>query len=92
MKEKKNRRSFLKDLFQKKPLAAASLIFLVLLFVIAVFADYIAPYPMQDGAMQVDVFNKMQKPYLFMNGAEKAGYIAGKTLRKVYKKVGFVQR
>ena len=73
MKEKKARRSFLKDLFQKKPLAAASLIFLILLFIVAVFADYIAPYPMQDRAMQVDVFNKMQKPYLFMNGAEKAG-------------------
>lgn len=26
------------------------------------------------------------------NGAEKAGYIANKTLRKVYKKVGFVAR
>ena len=25
-------------------------------------------------------------------GAEKAGYIANKTLRKVYKKVGFVAR
>ncbi len=26
------------------------------------------------------------------NGAEKAGYIANKTLRKVYKKVGFVAK
>ena len=26
------------------------------------------------------------------SGAEKAGYIANKTLRKVYKKVGFVAR
>ena len=25
-------------------------------------------------------------------GAEKAGYVANKTLRKVYKKVGFVAR
>ena len=35
------------------------------------------------------------KAYLeqvYTAGAEKAGYIAGKTLRKVYKKLGFVQR
>ena len=35
------------------------------------------------------------KAYLesvYKQGAEKASYIAGKTLRKVYKKVGFVQR
>jgi C_GCAxxG_C_C family probable redox protein len=34
------------------------------------------------------------KAYLesvYRSGAEKAGYIANKTLRKVYKKVGFVQ-
>ena len=70
--KKSKRRPFLKDLFQKKPVAGASLIFLVLLFLIAIFADFIAPYPMEDGAMQVDVFNKMQKPYLFMNAEEKA--------------------
>jgi tryptophanyl-tRNA synthetase len=35
------------------------------------------------------------KAYLesvYKNGAEKASYVANKTLRKVYKKVGFVQR
>lgn len=35
------------------------------------------------------------KAYLesvYRAGAEKAGYIANKTLRKVYKKVGFVAR
>ena len=34
------------------------------------------------------------KAYLndvYISGAEKASYIAGKTLRKVYKKVGFYQ-
>ena len=29
---------------------------------------------------------------VYRNGAEKASYVAEKTLRKVYKKVGFVQR
>ena len=69
--KKSKRRPFLKELFKKKPLAAASLIFLLLLFLVAIFADQVAPYPMEDGAMQVDVFNKMQKPYLFMNATEK---------------------
>ena len=35
------------------------------------------------------------KAYLesvYRAGAEKAGYVANKTLRKVYKKVGFVAR
>ena len=35
------------------------------------------------------------KAYLekaYRDGAEKAGYVAEKTLRKVYKKVGFVAR
>ena len=35
------------------------------------------------------------KAYLqsvYKEGAERAGYIARKTLRKVYKKVGFVER
>lgn len=70
-KNKKKGRPFLKDLFKKKPLAGAGLVFMLLLFVIAIFADYIAPYPMVDGAMQVDVFNKLQKPYLFMDAAER---------------------
>ena len=30
--------------------------------------------------------------YLKYNGAERAGYVAEKTLRKVYKKVGFIPR
>ncbi len=72
MKKKQRSRPFLKDLFVKKPLAGAGLVFLLLLFVLAVFADYIAPYPMENGSMQIDIFNKMQKPYLFMNAEEKA--------------------
>lgn len=71
-KQAKKSGGFLRDLFKKKPLAAAGMIFMLLLFVIAIFADYVAPYPMVDGAMQVDVFNKMQRPYLFMNATEKA--------------------
>ena len=32
-----------------------------------------------------------QHVYNLMKGAEKASYVANKTLRKVYKKVGFYQ-
>jgi len=72
LKKKVQRRPFLKDLFKKKPLAAGGMVFLILLFLVAVFADYIAPYPRVNGDMQTDVFNKMQKPYLFMDAEERA--------------------
>ena len=62
---------FIRDMFKKKPLAAGGLVFLLLLFLIAIFADVLAPYPMVNGQMQVDVYSKMQKPYLFMTGAER---------------------
>ena len=36
--------------------------------------------------------DKAYLEYVYRAGAEKAGYVANKTLRKVYKKVGFVAR
>ena len=64
--------SFLRDLFRKKPLGAAGMIILILLALTAVFADVLAPYPMVNGAMQVDVINKLQEPYFLMSAAERA--------------------
>ncbi len=72
MKKKQKGRPFFKELFVKKPVAGVSLLFLLLLFVFAIFADYLAPYPMVNGSLEIDIFNKMQKPYLFMNAEEKA--------------------
>lgn len=63
--------SFLKDLFQKKPVGALGLIILILLVLVAIFADVIAPYPMVNGAMQVSVIDKLQKPFFLMTAEEK---------------------
>ena len=65
-KRYKPRGTFLRDLFRKKPLGAAGMVILILLALVAIFADLLAPYPMVNGAMQVDVINKLQEPYLFM--------------------------
>lgn len=64
---------FFRDLFRKKPLGAAGMVILILLVLIAVFADLIAPYPMVNGAMQIDVLNRLQAPYFFLDPATKAG-------------------
>ena len=63
---------FFHDLFHKKPLGAFGMIVLILLVLTAVFADFIAPYPMVGGAMQVDVIHKLQEPYFLMSAAERA--------------------
>jgi peptide/nickel transport system permease protein len=52
---------FFQDLFRKKPLGALGMIILILLVLVAVFADYLAPYPMVNGALPVDVLNKFAK-------------------------------
>ena len=52
---------FLRELFRKKPLGALGMIILVLLVLVAIFADYIAPYPMVNGALPVDVLHKFAK-------------------------------
>ena len=63
---------FFHDLFHKKPLGAFGMIVLILLVLTAVFADFIAPYPMVGGTMQVDVIHKLQEPYFLMSAAERA--------------------
>ena len=50
-----------------------------------------------DSDAQVAISQRIMddKAYLesvYRAGAEKAGYVANKTLRKVYKKIGFVER
>lgn len=62
---------------RKKKLATAGLIFLFLLLVVAVFADVLAPYPMENGAMQINVLHKLEKPFLFLGGAERAAAAEG---------------
>ena len=47
--------------------------------------------PIQAEARRI-LADKAYLESVYKQGAEKASYIAGKTLRKVYKKIGFVQR
>ena len=54
--------SFLHDLFHKKKLGALGMLILIFFVLIAIFADFIAPYPMVNGALQVDVMNKLATP------------------------------
>ena len=63
--------SFWKDLFRKKPVGALGLIILIILILVAILADVIAPYPMVNGAMQVSVIDKLQKPFFAMTAAER---------------------
>lgn len=46
--------------------------------------------PMREEASRI-LADKAYLESVYRKGAEKAAYVAGKTLRKVYKKVGFVQ-
>ena len=51
--------------------------------------DLCRPIRVEDSRLLAD---KAYLESVYRAGAEKAGYIANKTLRKVYKKVGFVAR
>ena len=64
--------SWLRNLFRKKPLAAAGLIFLVLLLLVAVFANVLAPYKMINGDLPGSILHKLEKPYHLLNEADKA--------------------
>lgn len=59
-----DRPSFLKVLFRQKPLGAICMLYLVLMVVVAAFADVIAPYPMLNGNMQMDVLHALAAPSL----------------------------
>lgn len=72
MKPKKHSSSFLKELFKTKPLAGLGLIVLILLVLVAIFADVLAPYPMVDGQMTTSVIDKLEDPFFLLDAEEKA--------------------
>ena len=59
---KEKKQNFIVTLAKKKPLGLVGLIILLVLLFVAIFADLIAPYPMQNGVMQTDVLNKLSGP------------------------------
>jgi peptide/nickel transport system permease protein len=59
-------------LFRKKPIAAAGIIFLLLMLFVAVFADLLAPYKMINGDLPGSILYKLEKPYLLLDEAAQA--------------------
>ncbi len=53
---------FLRDLFTKKRMGGVGLVILLVFLLVAIFADFIAPWPMVNGQMQMDILAKLQGP------------------------------
>ena len=53
----------IKDLFKKKTIGGICLVILVLFLLVAIFADVIAPTPMVDGNLPINVRDGLQKPF-----------------------------
>ncbi|MGM9615180.1 MAG: ABC transporter permease [Oscillospiraceae bacterium] len=70
----------MKNFCKKKPIGAAGLIFLLILVLIAIFADVLAPVKLQSGSLPTDIIHKLAKPYLFMNAAEREAARAAGTV------------
>lgn len=69
------KRSFaatVRDFCRKKPLGAAGIVFLLLLIVVSLLADVLAPVKMEAGTLPTDILHTLEKPYLAMNAAERA--------------------
>lgn len=63
-KEKGAAAVFFSDLFRKKPLAGMGFVILVLLVLIAIFADVLAPSKMLNGALPTSILDKLKPPSL----------------------------
>lgn len=59
VKARKHQHSFWRELFRTKPLAGMGLILLAVFVLAAILADVVAPYPMVNGQLQVDVAHKL---------------------------------
>lgn len=57
---KQRKPPFLAELFRTKPLAGLGLALLVVLVLVAIFADVLAPYPMVNGQLQANVLDKLK--------------------------------
>ena len=64
--------SSLKNFCKKKPLGAAGIAFLLLLLIVSIFADTLAPVKMEAGTLPTSILHKLEKPYVAMNAEERA--------------------
>lgn len=60
------------QLFRSKPLAGAGLVVLILLVLVAIFADVLAPVKMQAGTLPGNILYKLEKPYWMLSADERA--------------------
>lgn len=58
------KKNIIVQLYKTKPLAGFGLTVLILFVLVAIFADVIAPYPMVNGKLTFDVYNKLSPPSL----------------------------
>lgn len=61
----------IKHFIRKKPMAAAGLAVLILLVLVAIFADVIAPYKMLNGSLSGSILHKLEKPFFLLTQAEQ---------------------
>jgi peptide/nickel transport system permease protein len=66
-KKEKNESRFLamvKELFKTKKVSAFGLVLLVFFVLVAIFADVLAPYPMENGQLTISILEKLDAPSL----------------------------
>lgn len=68
--------NFLKQLWKKKKLGFFCMIILILLVLVAVFADQLAPYKMVNGSLPVSIADATLPPYFLLSAEERAAQAA----------------
>lgn len=72
-KKVKNRKlAAISHFIRKKPLGFIGLVVLILLLLVAVFADFIAPVKMQAGTLPGNIIDKLVKPYWMLDSWERS--------------------
>ncbi len=65
-------KNFFKQHFKQKKVGALCMFILAALVLVAIFADYIAPYKMVNGSLPVSIADAKLAPYFMLSAADKA--------------------
>ena len=60
VRPRKHRSSFWRELFRTKPVAGVCMLVLIFFVLVAVCADFIAPYPMENGQLTMNILDKLK--------------------------------